>query len=100
MEAVPADETPAPTDAEENNTSDQVNGAAISSSPSTETDTKDVQNRMAELKVEAPTSTNVDIPVVPTAPGPPVSGPIAFDHPPNEEEKQQAKELLEKVKNA
>jgi hypothetical protein len=31
----------------------------------------------------------------PTAPGPP-AGPVAFDHPPTEEEKQQAKELMEK----
>jgi hypothetical protein len=117
QEAVVADETPAPSD--ERSAATDADAAAVPApTPPSDKNVTNVDQSVAKettnngdssrgteltdqmqgLKVDDNRSTtpggSVDVPIAKTAPGPPASGPVVFDHPPNEDEKRQAEELL------
>jgi hypothetical protein len=116
-EAVVADETPAPSDERPAVTNADA-GAVPAPTPPSDKNITNVDHPVAKettkngdssrgteltdqlqgLKVDDNRSTtprgSVDVPIAKTAPGPPASAPLVFDHPPNEDEKRQAEELL------
>jgi hypothetical protein len=111
MEKVSADETPAPSDESPR----PANGAVAAAVPSTVGTTQvengqavnsnELDKRMKDLSVDdnvpSPTSpANIDVSVVETAPGPPAGGPVVFDHPPTDEEKKLAEEILARLGHA
>ena len=121
--AVVADETPAPSDEQSGATSGKA-AAGTGATPPSDTDlttvhqpaspgtmpngdpprSDEMHEQMQGLRVDEDRSvtsrSSVDVPVAKTAPGPPASGPVLFDHPPSQEEKKQAEELLARTGRA